>query len=86
MRKLLPVFFSVFLVFVALAETSHFHEQACDSPCPAVCLGACGLYCDDAGAGSLADPKDTQIRAVCYNGFVFAAQISEDEIFHPPLT
>ena len=86
MRTLLPVLFSVFFVFVALAETSHSHERDCDSPCPAVCLGsACGMYCDDSGSVSVSDPEDTEEKAALDPASIFVARLSDDEIFHPPL-
>ncbi|MDO8803558.1 MAG: hypothetical protein Q7R35_03925 [Elusimicrobiota bacterium] len=86
MRRSLPVFFSLFLIFVALAETTHTHEQSCDAPCAAVCLGSsCGVYCDNSGAKSLADPKDSESREVFNTGSLFIVRLPEDEIFHPPL-
>jgi len=86
MRKLLPVLFSVFFVFVALAETNHSHEQDCDSPCPAVCLGsACGMYCDDSGSVGVAGPEDTVEKTAPDSASIFVARLSDDEIFHPPL-
>jgi len=86
MRRLLPAVFSIFFAFVALGEMLHSHEQSCDSPCPAVCLGsACGMYCDGSGSARVADPDDTGIQTDFEYGFVFVARLSADEIFHPPL-
>ena len=86
MRKFLPVLFSIFFVFVALAETAHPCEQSCDSPCPAVCLGsACGIYCDDSATERIAGPEETGNRIAFDSASVPAARLTADEIFHPPL-
>ncbi|MBI4351291.1 MAG: hypothetical protein HY550_07620 [Elusimicrobia bacterium] len=86
MRKFLPVIFSVFFVFVALAETVSACEERCDSPCPAVCLGsACGVYCDDSATERIAGPEETGNRTALGSAAVLVARLSADEIFHPPL-
>ena len=86
MSRFFPVTFSFFLVFTALAETTHTHEQACDDPCPSVCVGsASGVSCDGSAVKSVADPKETESRAVFGPESLLAARLSEDEIFHPPL-
>lgn len=86
MRRFLSVLLSVFIVFVALAETAHAYEQSCDSPCPAVCLGsACGMYCDDSGSAGVTGPEDTEKRTTLDSASIFVARLSDDEIFHPPL-
>ena len=86
MRRFLSVLLSVFIVFVALAETAHAYEQSCDSPCPTVCLGsACGMYCDDSASERIAGPEETGNRIVSDSASVLVARIAADEIFHPPL-
>lgn len=86
MRKFLPVLFSIFFVFVALAETVSVCEECCDSPCPAVCLGsACGISCDDSATERIAGPEETGNRIAFDSASVPAARLSADEIFHPPL-
>jgi len=86
MRRFLSVLLSVFIVFVALAETAHAYEQSCDSPCPAVCLGsACGMYCNDSASERIAEPQETGNRVALDSASVPAARITADEIFHPPL-
>lgn len=83
MSRFAALFFSLFLVFTALAEATHCHEDACDSPCPAVCSGAvCGTCCETTGvAVEPADTEQSEARA-----FVpaLAHRLSDEEIFHPP--
>lgn len=76
---------SLFFVFTAVVETTHAHEDSCDAPCPAVCLGApCGTQCETADARCAApEEQERPSRAVYLAGFVPA--VFEDEIFHPPL-
>jgi len=85
MHRAIIFFFSVFLLFTALAETTHTHAQTCDVPCPAVCLGTpCGSCSDNSGSKSSFDPVD-MIKPVAISFTpVFVHLLSEDEIFHPP--
>jgi len=84
MSRLIPLLFSFFLVFTALAETTHCHTQSADAPCPAVCLGApCASYCDNASTRSV-EPADNKKPAATSFAEVFVPRLSEDEIFHPP--
>lgn len=84
MSRLIPLFLSLFLVFTAVAETTHCHSQSTDAPCPAVCQGApCGGYCDNAAACSV-EPADDEKPAAASFAEVFVPRLSEDEIFHPP--
>ncbi|MDQ7774048.1 MAG: hypothetical protein RDU13_11075 [Elusimicrobiales bacterium] len=85
MSRLIPLLFSFFLVFTALAETTHCHSQSADAPCPAVCLGApCASYCENASAGPVA-PADNEKPAASAYVKDFVPLLSEDEIFHPPV-
>jgi|GEM_PF-4930741 len=84
MSRLIPLLFSLFLVFTALAETTHCHTQAADAPCPAVCLGApCANYSDNASTCSV-EPADDEKTVAASFPEVFVPRLSEDEIFHPP--
>lgn len=85
MRRILPLMFSLFLVFTALAETTHAHAQAADAPCPAVCLNnCCGLLVANPGSQVLAVPVPNALPANVSSRTVFVHRISDDEIFHPP--
>ena len=81
MRKLIPFFISMFFIFTALAETSHFHTQAADAPCPVVC---CGAVCANPDLKSSIVPADAGSTVVASVAAVFVHRLSEDEIFHPP--
>ncbi|MBI4350708.1 MAG: hypothetical protein HY550_04660 [Elusimicrobia bacterium] len=86
MRRILPYIFSIFLVFTAVAEATHCHEQAAAAPCPAVCLSnCCGLLVANPDSQVSAVPVQTGIPAAVSSGTVFVHRISEDEIFHPPV-
>lgn len=83
--KLPVLLLSLFLVFTALAETTHAHEDACDAPCPAVCLGApCGTYCENTAA-SWAAPEEQEKPPLAAFSADFVPVVFEDEIFHPPV-
>lgn len=85
MRRILPYIFSLFLVFTALAETTHAHAQAADAPCPAVCLSnCCGLLAANTDSQVAAVPVPDVNLAIVSSETVFVHRISEDEIFHPP--
>jgi len=85
-RKFLPVLFSVFFVFIALAEAAYPCEQCCDSPCTAVCLGGAScLSCDDSASERIAGPEETGNRMALDPASLPAARTPADEIFHPPL-
>ncbi|OGS05921.1 MAG: hypothetical protein A3I76_03045 [Elusimicrobia bacterium RIFCSPLOWO2_02_FULL_61_11] len=85
MHRAIAFFFSVFLLFTALAETTHTHAQTCDVPCPTVCLGTpCGSCSDNSGSKSSFDPVD-MVKTVAISFIpVFVHRLSDDEIFHPP--
>jgi hypothetical protein len=83
MRRLL-VIISLLLVFSPVAETLHEHGCSHEAPCPAACLGACGVTCCEQAAAGIAAPETPE-------NFFFAAydealvpQVLGDEIFHPP--
>lgn len=83
--RLSAVFVSLFLVFTALAETTHAHEDVCDAPCPAVCLGApCGMQCETVAAG-WTPPEDKERAPLAVFSAGFVPVVFEDEIFHPPV-
>lgn len=83
--RLPVIFMSLFLVFTAVAETTHAHEDSCDAPCPAVCLGApCGTKYELAAARWTAPEVQERPSLAAYSaGFV--PVVFEDEIFHPPV-
>jgi hypothetical protein len=83
--KLSVLCISLFLVFTAVAETTHAHEESCDAPCPAVCLGtSCGTYCENTDA-SWAAPEELEKPSLAAFSADFVPLVFEDEIFHPPL-
>lgn len=85
MRRLMPFLVSLFLVFTAVAETTHGHAQAGDAPCPAVCISnCCGLVCADTALKSAIIPAEAVNPAAFSFETVFVHRLSEDEIFHPP--
>lgn len=84
MRRILPLFFSLFLLATALVETTHCHTQAADAPCPVVCLSnCCGAAANPDLAGDLV-PADTAPTVVVSAGQVIVHRLSDEEIFHPP--
>lgn len=85
MRRILPFMFSLFLLFTALAETTHAHAQAADAPCPAICLSSCcGLLAAEPDSQVFTVPAPAGIHAIVPAETVFVHRLSEDEIFHPP--
>jgi len=76
---------SLFLVFTALAETTHAHEDSCDAPCPAVCLGTQYGNCCDAAASRWAAPEEQEKPSLAAFSADFVPVVFEDEIFHPPV-
>ncbi|HAF95499.1 MAG: hypothetical protein A2021_02895 [Elusimicrobia bacterium GWF2_52_66] len=85
MQRIAPLLFSVSLVFTLFAETTHNHKEACDIPCPAVCLGSSGgAYCDNPDSRLYAAPAEPERPAVFGFETVFIPRLLEAEIFHPP--
>ena len=85
MRRILPLFFSLFLLATALVETTHCHTQAAEAPCPVVCLSnCCGAFVANPDFPNSLVPADAVSTAVVTVAQVFVHRLSEEDIFHPP--
>jgi len=86
MGKLLLLFFTLSIFFTALPEKTCAGAQTCSASCLAVCSGGvCGTYCGEFSLSISLAPITLERPAVSLIGAVFAARLSEDEVFHPPV-